>query len=100
MVTPMVSHPILYPNMQPVRRKRIDPDVGLGDQFAEWLISRIPLTTLVLLGLVVIASAITFDRPWILIAGAVAGDVVLSFSRRTRRPRAAESARFVSRAPV
>lgn len=84
--------------MQPVRRKRINQRIGLGDQFAEWLIRRIPLTTLVLLSLVVIAPGVTLDRPWILIAAAVAADVVLSFSRRTRRPRAAESARFAPRA--
>ena len=86
--------------MQPVRRKQLAQPVGLGDQFAEWLIGRIPLTTLVLLSLVVIAPAITYDRPWIPIAAAAAGDIVLSLSRRTRRPppREAESARFARRA--
>ncbi len=86
--------------MQPVRRKRLDPRSGIGDQFAEWLIHHCPFTTLALLSLVVSASMVTFDRPWIIVAAAVFGDVVLSYSRRARRPRAAESARFASRAPA
>ena len=84
--------------MQPVRRKRVDQQIGLGDQFAEWLIHRIPLTTLVLLSLVVIAPAVTFDRPWIVVAAAVIGDVILNVSRPRRRPQVAGSRRFASRA--
>lgn len=62
--------------------------VGLGDQLADWLVRHCPLTTLTLLSLIVIASAVTLDKPWILIAAAALGDVALRYSRRARRPRA------------
>lgn len=81
----MKSHPILPSNMQPTRRQRVAQQLGFGDQFAEWLIHRCPFTTLTLLGLVVIASAVTFDRPWLLIASAVVADLILSVLRRSRR---------------
>jgi hypothetical protein len=81
----MKSHPILPSNMQPVRRQRVPRDLGFGDQFAEWLIHRCPFTTLTLLSLVVIASAVTFDRPWLLVAAAISADLTLSVVRRSRR---------------
>jgi hypothetical protein len=86
----MKSHPILPSNMQPVRRQRVPQNLGFGDQFAEWLIRRCPFTTLTLLSLVVIASAVTFDRPWLLIAAAVVADLTLSVVRRSRRRPARE----------
>lgn len=77
--------------MQPVRRKRVAQHLGLGDQFAEWLIRHCPFTTLTLLSLVVIASAVTFDRPWILVSFAALSDVALGLTRRLRRRAAQES---------
>jgi hypothetical protein len=85
--------------MQPVRRKRLDQQPGLVDQFAEWLIHRIPLTTLVLLSLVVVASEVTFDHPAIFVAAAAIGDVIVNVSRPRRRlSQEAESGRFAVRA--
>lgn len=83
--------------MQPVRRKRVEQQIGLGDQFAEWLVNRIPLTTLVLLSLVVIASVVTLERAWILVAAAAIGDVILNVTRPRRRGRRVESGRLASR---
>jgi hypothetical protein len=81
----MKSHPILPSNMQPTRRQRVAQQLGFGDQFAEWLIHKCPFTTLTLLSLIVIASAITFERPWLLIAVTALADLALSVLRRSRR---------------
>ena len=81
----MKSHSILPSNMQPMRRQRVAQQLGFGDQFAEWLIHKCPFTTLTLLSLIVIASAITVERPWLLIAVTALADLALSVLRRSRR---------------
>jgi hypothetical protein len=86
--------------MQPVRPKRVEQRLGLGDQLAEWLVRHCPLTTLALLSLVVIASTVTFDRPWIVVGTAAAGDATLTWVRRARRSRAATPARLASSVPA
>jgi hypothetical protein len=78
-----------------MRRQRVVQHLGLGDKFAEWLIHRCPFTTLTLLSLVVIASAVTFDRAWLLVAVAAVADLTLSLVRRSRR-RAPQQARVAA----
>jgi hypothetical protein len=81
--------------MQPMRRQRVAQQLGFGDQFAERLIHKCPYTTLTLLSLIVIASAFTFERPWLLIAVTAVADVMLSVLRRSRR-RPARAARVAA----
>ena len=81
----MKSHPILPSNMQPMRRQRVAQQLGFGDQFAEWLIHKCPFTTLTLLSLIVVASAFTVERPWLLLAVTAVADLTLSVVRRSRR---------------
>jgi len=71
--------------MQPMRRQRVAQQLGFGDQFAEWLIHKCPFTTLTLLSLIVVASAFTVERPWLLIAVTAVADLTLSVVRRSRR---------------
>lgn len=74
---------------------------ALGDQLADWLLIHCPFSTLALLTLVVLGSALRFSQPFVIVLLAMLADVLLSFVRRARRTRRAAQTEPISRhAPV
>jgi hypothetical protein len=74
---------------------------ALGDQLADWLLRHCPFSTLALLTLVVLGSALQIAQPMVLVIVAVIGDVSLSLVRRVRRARRpADPKHLAPRAPA
>ena len=72
---------------------------ALGDQLADWLLVHCPFSTLALLTLVVLGSALQVSQPIVVIVAAMIADVCLSLARRARRGRR-EPKRLSPRAPA
>ena len=72
---------------------------ALGDQLADWLLLHCPFSTLALLTLVVLGSALQIAQPFVVVLVAAIADVSLSLVRRARRARR-EPKRLGPRAPA
>ena len=72
---------------------------ALGDQLADWLLVHCPFSTLALLTLVVLGSALQLPQPLALMIVAIIADLCLSLIRRARRARR-EPKRLSPRAPA
>ena len=74
---------------------------ALGEQLADWLLVHCPFSTLALLTLVVLGSALRYSQPFVIVLLAMLADVLLIFVRRARRTRRAAQPEPISRhAPV
>lgn len=83
------------------RPSSIAESAALGDQLADWLLIHCPFSTLALLTLVVLGSALRFSQPFVIVLLAMFADVLLSLVRRGRRARRAAEPQSISRhAPV
>lgn len=90
-----------YPTMHRPRPSSLTESAAPGDQVADWLLIHCPFSTLALLTLVLVGSALPFSRPFVILLLAMIADVLLSFVRRGRRARRAAEPQSISRhAPV
>jgi hypothetical protein len=81
------------------RPSSLAESAALGDQLADWLLRHCPFSTLALLSLVVLGSAVQLEQPLVLLLVAMIADVSLSLARRARRARR-EPKRLAPRAPA
>jgi len=73
--------------MHPPRPSRVAEYALLADDLAEWLLAHCPLSTLTVLTLLVIGSAILVTQPLAIVLIAALGDLTISLMRRIRRKR-------------
>jgi hypothetical protein len=73
--------------MHPPRPSRAAEYALLADDLAEWLLAHCPLSTLTILTLLVIGSAILVTQPLAIVLIAALGDLTISLMRRIRRKR-------------
>lgn len=73
--------------MHPSRPSRVAEYALLADDLAEWLLAHCPLSTLTVLTLLVIGSAIVVTQPLMIVLIAALGDLTISLMRRIRRKR-------------
>ena len=81
------------------RPSSLAESAALGDQLAEWLLLHCPFSTLALLTLVVLGTALQLSQPLLVITAAMIADVSLSLVRKARRARR-EPKRLSPRAPA
>jgi len=73
--------------MHPPRPSRVAEYALLADDLAEWLLAHCPLSTLTVLTLLVIGSAILVTQPLAIVLIAALGDLTISLMRRICRKR-------------
>jgi hypothetical protein len=73
--------------MHPPRPSRFGEYASLADDLAEWLLAHCPLSTLTVLTLLVIGSAVLVTQPLAIIVIAALGDLTITLMRRIRRKR-------------
>lgn len=81
------------------RPSSLAESAALGDQLADWLLLHCPFSTLALLTLVVLGSALQIGQPLAILLVAAIADVCLTLVRRVRRARR-EPKRLAPRAPA